>query len=555
MRRTKVVLIGIACSIFFIFIFLRQLIFSIDKPLNDPDIFYQYFLLEGNLKHFTTLDFGNLYETRMFYPMKNTLALGNSQFVQSLMALPAFLVTRNVIVSAHVMIFINFFLSFFTMYLLVYRLTRSVGGSLVAGLIFSYNPFVMAQFYFELLTIFWIPLIFLITESIITKPTFLKGMILPILFLFQLISSFYYIFIIAITWPVYVALRYRHKATKLLTPGFIFGLIMAGTIGYFYLRPYLEMKEKFRVTRNLERVDLHSATWIDFFAASPYNKIYGSQSIEGKIIKSLRGTALVDYYSEHFTEHSLFPGVAAYILFFISIFLLTRVAFRQQFVEAIPLFVILVVAVLISFGPSLPVYTFMYTYIPFVDSLRAPSRFAVVGLFALALMAGFAATKANKWILILIIIFITLEYQHRFFPISVRPDIREAYSWLNNQDRITVISELPMANNLLNYPNVFRSYFDDSTYLLFALYHDKKLINGNAAYNPPERTELGQALTINFPTPSKLEQLKDMGVDALVVHRNGYKDTRIADEVIEKLQKSDLRQIYTSESILIFTYE
>src|SRR3989344_5461977 len=187
----KTLLIGILSSTLFIVIFLNQLIVNIDKPLLDSDLFYEYFLLDNDLPKFASLDFQQLFDTRMFYPLKNTLALGNSQFVQSSMALPAYLITKNVIISAHFMVLANFFLAFLVMYLFVFRLTKSIGASILGGLIFTYNPYVMAQFYFAQIVLFWIPLIFLVTEKMFEGGK-RWAIILPFLFLGQLISSFYY---------------------------------------------------------------------------------------------------------------------------------------------------------------------------------------------------------------------------------------------------------------------------------------------------------------------------------------------------------------------------
>ena len=563
----KTLLIGILSSTLFIVIFLNQLIVNIDKPLLDSDLFYEYFLLDNDLPKFASLDFQQLFDTRMFYPLKNTLALGNSQFVQSSMALPAYLITKNVIISAHFMVLANFFLAFLVMYLFVFRLTKSIGASILGGLIFTYNPYVMAQFYFAQIVLFWIPLIFLVTEKMFEGGK-RWAIILPFLFLGQLISSFYYTMFIALLWPVYLLLRLhlgKNSIKKVLNWGFLVGLVISILVGFVYLKPYLDVKNSFGVTRELGNIISHSAAIEDFISTTKDNKFYGF----------MLGTKFSDY-----SEHSLFAGFVVYGLVAVSLFLFFKrkyePALRKVF---IPLIAVWIIAFIFSFGPYfiigetlIPnIYLLFYKFVPFFNSLRAPSRFMVMGFFSMAILAGFAAKylvgklsafakasvdkgKLGRLGVILGLVFlISLEYQHNLVPpLEIKPEVKSFYQWLDKQPQINVILELPIANELSNYPALFRSYFDDSKYLLYALDHDKRLINGNAAYNPPQRTELGRSLTINFPTQNKLDQLKKMGVDAIIVHKDEYKDFQTGEELIRKLKESNLKEIYTGELVSAF---
>ncbi|MBI2039470.1 hypothetical protein HYT18_00130 [Candidatus Microgenomates bacterium] len=569
----KIFLIGAISSILFVVVFLNQLILNIDKPLSDTDLFYEYFLLDNNLSKFVSLDFQHLYDLRMFYPMSKTLSLGNSQFIQSAMALPVYILTKNVIVSAHSMVLINFFLAFLLMYLLIFQLTKSVSSSIVGGLIFTYNPYAMAQFYFAQIVLFWMPLIFLVTEKILEKRKKWVA-ILPFLFLGQLISSFYYSTLLALTWPVYWVIRGGREIRRIMGMKWgLVGLIVAVVIGFLYLQPYLGVKKEFGVSPGFANIVSHSATFKDFFSTIKDNKLYGQ----------ILGTKYSDY-----SEHSLFAGFVVYGLVIVSLFLFFKrkyePALRKVFIALIAVWII---AFIFSFGPYfiigetlIPnIYLLFYKFVPFFDSLRAPSRFMVMGFFSYAILAGFAvkwllerwsvfaapspklwsvgdkasADKGRLGVILGLVFLISLEYQHSLLPVfKVNPEVKSFYQWLDKQPQINVILELPIANELSNYPSINRSYFDDSKYLLYALGHKKKLINGNAAYNPPQRTLLGQSLTINFPTKDKINQLKSMKVDAIIVHKDEYINSQTGEELIRKLKESNLKEIYTGELVSAF---
>ena len=62
---------------------------------------------------------------------------------------------------------------------------------------------------------------------------------------------------------------------------------------------------------------------------------------------------------------------------------------------------IAVLALWASFGPSLGLYTLLSKLVPGMSLLRAPARFGVVVIFALAVLAGFGFArleKRNKWL-------------------------------------------------------------------------------------------------------------------------------------------------------------
>jgi len=136
------VVAGIACELFFLW----GIVKNVSLPLgHHDDIDYGYFLIDHNLKKITALDFAHFWDTRMFYPHTNTLAYGNSLIPQSILGLPVYLATHNTILTANFVILLLFFLSFFSMYLLSFSVTQSPLASIIAGIVYTYNPFIMSH--------------------------------------------------------------------------------------------------------------------------------------------------------------------------------------------------------------------------------------------------------------------------------------------------------------------------------------------------------------------------------------------------------------------------
>lgn len=566
MHSKKFLWIGILTSLIFVFFFLHKLIFNINTPFaKEGDWSFSYFIQDNNLKKLKSFDFQNLFDTRMFYPHKNTLAFGNSYLVQSMMALPIFMITGNVIISTHFIILINFFLTFLVAYFYAYEICKNIGGSILAGLIFTYNPFVMAQFeHLEAITLAWIPLVLLSTEKLLKKVSLRWSLVLSFFLLACLISAFYYFFILVIIWPIYLFLRiYFSKLDwrKLLSWKLLIPLILVSFIGFLYLRPYIEVRNQYTVLRNLEINTLLSAQMTDFLFTSKNNYMYGWM-VNNPGWRLLR----TQYTNIHSTEHSLFPGIIVYFLGILTVFLIIKKRFGKDEKREISFFAILfLIVVILSFGPYISfsqlkipsLYLLIYKIIPFADSLRVPSRFMIIGFLMLAVILGFAWQRISKNIpfaksfFLLIILLISLEYSHNIGqPFHENLEVKKFYSWLNEQKEVKVILEVPMFNFIPGSRPSQVSLYHDTEYLFYALYHQKKLVNGFNSFIPDDVLEFGDFLTFNFPSEDHIAVFKKTGIDTIIIHRNEFEDRGILQSIIDKFEVLGVKQIYNDQNII-----
>ncbi|MBI4035111.1 MAG: hypothetical protein HY381_01785, partial [Candidatus Chisholmbacteria bacterium] len=129
-------------------------------------------------------------------------------------------------------------------------------------------------------------------------------------------------------------------------------------------------------------------------------------------------------------------------------------------------------------------------------------------------------------------------------PFEISAEIKQFYSWLNQQAEVKVIVELPIANDLTNSSGWERSSYDDGQYLLYATLHNKALVNGHHSFIPGEVLRLGTRLTANFPTREKVDELRQMGVGVITVHEEEFADRRVGEKVINELRELGIEEAY-----------
>lgn len=568
MNTKKVFLIGSLSSFIFILVFFNNLILNINKLYGyKDDVYLEYFIQKNNLTKMVDFKFDKIFDTQMFYPYKNTLAFGDSLLTQSLIGLPVFIVTRDVIISSHFTLLFAFFSSFLAMFFLAWHFTKSITGSILAGLIYSYNPYVMSHLQqFELINLQWIPLIFLVSAKFIEKTKWHYALLLTLLFILQIGSSFYYTFFIVITLPLYILLLIRVKkvpSKRLIHPSLVISTAIILVFAYFFLQPFTYVRKTFNIQRSLDANISFSAQPTDFFFTSGSNKLYGWM-VDDPNLKPLRDS----YTVIHYTEHSLFFGLTVYVLLFTTIYLLIAKKIKGDDRKiTLTFLIILVLSVILAFGPYIELfgqlipsfYLIFHKFVPFIDTLRAPSRFMALGFLALSLIIAFGwkelAGRFKKFALagfMIVVVLINLEYHSDISDFhDFTAEINHFYSFLNSRGDIKVIVELPIANNL-TIKDYSRSPLDDSIYLLYALKHNKLMINGYHGFIPPKASILGDRLSINFPTAGKLSELKNIGVDTIIVHSDEYSNSKLGYETSEKLRNLGLKQIYSSNNIYAF---
>jgi hypothetical protein len=179
----------------------------------------------------------------------------------------------------------------------------------------------------------------------------------------------------------------------------------------------------------------------------------------------------------------------------------------------------------LSLGTPFGLYRLVYSW-PGFSFIRVPSRFTIVTLLALAILAaaGFERltqrfARRTRFVLAGIAAFALVA---EFFaaPLgaaSYRIDVPEVDRWLAGQAAPFVVAELPLARS----NDVVVSARRQSLYMLHSTAHWQRTVHGYSGMQPALHDELFRQM-LNFPDVPVLDRLASLGVTWIVVHPDLY---------------------------------
>jgi hypothetical protein len=157
---------------------------------------------------------------------------------------------------------------------------------------------------------------------------------------------------------------------------------------------------------------------------------------------------------------------------------------------------------------------------PVLNFIRVPSRFTILGVLSLAVLAGLgfdrlvrrltpngrltAALVAGAW----------LVAEFAAIPLTGVPyrlEIPAADQWLARQRKPFAIAEVPVTTSERYHSN----------YMLHSMAHWQKTVNGYSGIRPPSHDVLFDELRV-FPSDQSLRHLTEIGVTYVVVHTSWF---------------------------------
>jgi len=495
-------------------------VFKMGSSVRDyGDPLLNTWIMSWNTQKIIQFDFDDYFDANIFYPHQRTLAYSEHLFTQSLVFLPAFLLSKNPLWAYNFVLLFSFLTSGFGMFLLARYLTSSFIGAIVAGIIYAFSPFMFSHLgHIQIITAGGIPLTFLFLHQFFKHEHVKHLLLFTFFYILQVLANGYYALYLTLFIGLYILFyiitknKFRDWRFWIKISGCV--VLVLAAAGPFF-RQYILVRQEMGFVRGIQ----FSTGITSFLAAPPINRIYGPLTLP--LVKP---------------ERVLFPGICALALALLGIAVLVRRKERGEPLVEKPVVIysiILVLSFLFTFGAKGP-YWLLYKYVPGFDGLRATARFHVFVMFSLAVFSAFGikalfdSVRDRKKALFLGLLLTSLtlvEYLSIPVPLKrvpVKDEIPEVYKWLAQEKGDLAILELPLPQpkESSSEEEFFRPYY--------STYHWKRIVNGRSGYFPPLYKELKRRW-YDHPVEQNLEDLKKLKVNYLIVHSTSYDEDDLAN--------------------------
>jgi hypothetical protein len=466
-----------------------------------PDPYFSIWRL-GWIAHQLAVDPRHLFDANIFYPERNTFAYSDAMLLPGTLLAPLFWLRLSPVGIYNGALLGALTLSGFFMFLLARQLTGSVPASIAAGMIYAYAPYRLEQYiHLEMEMVFWIPIAMLMLHRIVAGRRLRDGLGLGLTLAAQMLSgvygALYCLVSLAVFTPALVVAAGARQVGRLFAALAIAALALAA-ISLPYSRPYAAAAA-IAGPRPAFEIRHYGASPANYLAATPSNRLHGWTSRFGG------------------EELNLFPGLAALALAAIGV--ASAASGRSRVVFAY-------VALLVFAGDAsrgLEGFTFplLIRYVPPMQAMRVPSRFALIVNLALGMLAasGLAAVLRNRGLRTravagcIVAGVLLVEYAARPALANVPPPSL-ADRWLASQPR-GVLVELPLPRREAMWPN------HESRFMFDGIVHWLPMVNGYSGFFPRSYLELVQIMR-TFPDERSMAYLRTRGVSYLLLRENFY---------------------------------
>ena len=458
--------------------------------------------------HALTTHPGSLFDANIFYPHRGTLAYSEANIVAGVAAVPVWAATKNPYAAFNFVVLLAFASAALSAFLLVRVLGGSRLGGAIAGLIYGFSPYMFAHIpHIQLLMTFGPALSMAAMHHFTKAPSLRRGVLLGLaLAVTGLACAYYGIFAalatgVGLLWDLLAQRRLR-DARFWVGVSAAAGVVLL-FVGPFFV-PYLSVREA-GFERSLTEARVHSTDFGAFFASA--------------VVVHRWMLPLLDKWTE-----VLFPGFLSIGLAVLAVVVgLPTVAASEASVprRSVALYVTLAaLAFWASLGPAAGLYTWLYHVVPAFSFLRAPVRFGVLVLLAIAVLAGFAVTwlesrrwKAWRMVAAALLAIALLESYVGPLQLTSAPPLDQAHRMLAVLPRGPV-AEFPF------YAGKF-DWYRHTDYMVESTFHWQPLINGYSDHMPGDHFDSMPVLQ-TFPSPEAFALLHAKGVRWIVVHLDKY---------------------------------
>lgn len=513
-----------------------------DLPSDLGDPAFVSALLTWGSEHYLRLLGGDLravthfWNAPWFYPDPLATAFSEHFLLHSLLTLPVYMASGNVILCYNLLFLSTFALSGLGMYLFVRELTGRSPAAFVAGLAFAFAPYRIGSIeHLQVLSSQWMPFVLYGLRRYFRTRERRPLIGASLALLAQHLSSGYYMVFFGPFVALYViteiaAARLWREIRIWLEVGAAGAAAIVLTLPFAV--PYLIVRNKYNSGKELQDLSIYAADLLGWITASPRLTIWGGMQTFVK------------------AEGYLFPGVTVLCLALLGVFAGWRAASSKESpppaTTAAALFgtATVVLSFWLSFGPQvqyateptgLPaIYSIPYAVIPGFDVARVPARFAMITVLGLAALAGLGLARMDvrhRWAVALCGVLILAEGapvplqvnrtwttypdelrlpEPRIYPATELPPV---YRYLRTLDN-AVIAHLP-----------FGAPEREIQYDYYAAIHGRRTVNGySGAFPPSWLMRLAEMRNAAANPKAAQSRMFSDGVTHLVIHAGAWVD-------------------------------
>lgn len=485
-----------------------------------------------------------IFDANIYYPYPNTLAYSENLIGSALFAAPIIWLTGDVVLAMNLVALLTCVLCGSGAYFMARRWGLGPAASFICGIVFAFAPprfFRMGQLHMT--AVQWMPFCLGFLHGYLERGR--RRDLLPALacFSLQALSSGHGAAFLAVSIVLLLAWRLAFGQAFAVRQW----LSDCGATGAYLIAPSIWVLLPYRAAQaeaGLRReYPAEAMPGLDSFLASP-----------SRVHVALHDALLGRHVNEQALAF-LFPGVLVLALAAMAI-VLWRPSRESLRAGITPFVAVLAVVSTLMFATwPFDLWRLLY-WLPVFNFIRVPSRFILVVLLCLGLLAAAAFERltaswpARRRLAAAGVVSLLLLAEYSSYPFNGVPfsmHLPAIDRWLDTQPKPFAVAEVPVpsAGDLGAYER------SQTRAMLHSTAHWQKTIHGYSGIRRPLHEELYAKLAI-FPAAESIAALRDVGVNYVVVHSDDYPADRWREVERQLRQSADLQLVHRDGAGLVY---
>jgi hypothetical protein len=460
-----------------------------------------------------------IFDANIFYPNHNTLAYSENLIGSTIVAAPVIWLTGNPVLAMNLVVLAAAMLCGVGAYVLGRKVGLSEPAAILCGLVFAFVPPRLARLdQVHLATIEWVPFALAYLHAYVATNRARDLRVAIAFFSLQALTSGHGAAFLTLAVAITMLAAWARGAPLAL----VRRCRDVGLTGVALLVPAIAVYLPYRAAQR----DVGLRRSLDGWTGVSWSSLVSSPShVQSWLLSLLPADSALRQPPDVW----LFPGVLVMVLA-IAAFVRRRPADASGAIGATPgarlldvrwtYLAVLGVTLWLAAGPPLGVWRWVYSW-PGLSFVRVPSRFMLLGMLALAVLAGYgfdriAAAWPNRRRAIATVVAGLLLAEFAFAPlqgVAYRADPPALDQWLNTRPKPFAVVDLPVSDSA----SFVRRDLVAAQYMLHSMAHWQPILEGYSGIYPPDYAGLYWPLT-RFPDETSLRMLTRIGVTYAVVH-------------------------------------